>query len=98
MLVFSKEKNLKIAIISGSNRRNSQSIRISNILSQKFYSLNIKASLVDLEKENLPFWEDDYDDLISPHKDAFSKTIALVFGIYGFRITDALGGAQAVNH
>jgi len=50
---------LKIAIVSGSNRRNSQSIRISNILSQKFYSLNIKASLVDLEKENLPFWEDD---------------------------------------
>ena len=59
---------MKIAIVSGSNRRNSQSIRISNILSQKFYSLNIKASLVDLEKENLPFWEDDYDDLISPHK------------------------------
>jgi NAD(P)H-dependent FMN reductase len=64
---------LKIVIVSGSNRRNSQSIRISNILSQKFYSLNIKASLVDLEKENLPFWEDDYDDLIAPHKDAFIK-------------------------
>tara|TARA_B100000965_G_scaffold388115_1_gene392310 strand:- start:881 stop:1459 length:579 start_codon:yes stop_codon:yes gene_type:complete len=75
---------LKIAIVSGSNRRNSQSIRISNILSQKFYSLNIKASLVDLEKENLPFWEDDYDDLISPHKDAFSKISELLKQSDGF--------------
>ena len=75
---------MKIAIISGSNRKNSQSIRISNILSQKFYSLNVKASLVDLEKENFPFWEDDYDDFISPHKNAFSKISELLEQSDGF--------------
>jgi len=51
MLVFSKEKNLKIAIISGSNRRNSQSIRISNILFQKLRFLNINVSLVKEQVE-----------------------------------------------
>ena len=84
MLVFSKEKNLKIAIISGSNRRNSQSIRISNILFQKLRFLNINVSLVNLEKENFPFWQDDYDDLISPHKKAFKKTSLLLKDAEGF--------------
>ena len=84
MLVFSKEKNLKIAIISGSNRRNSQSIRISNILFQKLRFLNINVSLVNLEKESFPFWQDDYDDLISPHKKAFEKTSLLLKDAEGF--------------
>ena len=84
MLVFSKEENLKIAIISGSNRRNSQSIRISNILFQKLRFLNINVSLVNLEKENFPFWQDDYDDLISPHKKAFEKTSLLLKDAEGF--------------
>jgi NAD(P)H-dependent FMN reductase len=75
---------LKIAIISGSNRRNSQSIRISNIIFQKLSFLNINVSLVNLEKENFPFWQDDYDDLISPHKKAFEKTSLLLKDAEGF--------------
>ena len=68
---------MKIVIISGSNRRNSQSIRISNILFQKLSFLNINVSLVNLEKENFPFWQDDYDDLTSPHKGKFRHRIPL---------------------
>ena len=75
---------MKIAIISGSNRRNSQSIRISNIIFQKLSFLNINVSLVNLEKENFPFWQDDYDDLISPHKKAFEKTSLLLKDAEGF--------------
>jgi NAD(P)H-dependent FMN reductase len=75
---------LKIVIISGSNRRNSQSIRISNILFQKLSFLNINVSLVNLEKENFPFWQDDYDNLVSPHKKAFEKTSLLLKDAEGF--------------
>ena len=75
---------MKIVIISGSNRRNSQSIRISNIIFQKLSFLNINVSLVNLEKENFPFWQDDYDDLISPHKKAFEKTSLLLKDAEGF--------------
>ena len=75
---------MKIAIVSGSNRRNSQSIRISNIIFQKLSFLNINVSLVNLEKENFPFWQDDYDDLISPHKKAFEKTSLLLKDAEGF--------------
>ena len=75
---------MKIAIISGSNRRNSQSIRISNIIFQKLSFLNINVSLVNLEKEIFPFWQDDYDDLISPHKKAFEKTSLLLKDAEGF--------------
>ena len=75
---------MKIVIISGSNRRNSQSIRISNILFQKLSFLNINVSLVNLEKENFPFWQDDYDNLVSPHKKAFEKTSLLLKDAEGF--------------
>jgi len=75
---------LKISIISGSNRKKSQSIRISNILLKKLSYKNINVDLVDLEKENLPFWEDDYDDFISPHKKAFSETSELLKRADGF--------------
>ena len=75
---------MKIVIISGSNRRNSQSIRISNILFQKLRFLNINVSLVNLEKENFPFWQDDYDTLVSPLKKAFEKTSLLLKDAEGF--------------
>ena len=75
---------MKIVIISGSNRRNSQSIRISNILFQKLSFLNINVSLLNLEKENFPFWQDDYDNLVSPHKKAFEKTSLLLKDAEGF--------------
>ena len=75
---------MKIVIISGSNRRNSQSIRISNILFQKLSFLNINVSLVNLEKENFPFWQDDYDNLVPPHKKAFEKTSLLLKEAEGF--------------
>ena len=75
---------MKIVIISGSNRRNSQSIRISNIIFKKLSFLNINVSLLNLEKESFPFWQDDYDNLVSPHKKAFEKTSLLLKDAEGF--------------
>ena len=64
---------MKISIISGSNRKNSQSIKISQIYFEKLNRLDASVSLINLEKERLPFWEDDYEGYIPPHKAAFKN-------------------------
>ena len=48
---------LKISIISGSNRNNSQSLRISKIYLQKLKAKKVGIDLINLAKEKLPFWE-----------------------------------------
>jgi NAD(P)H-dependent FMN reductase len=49
---------MKISIISGSHRKNSESFRISELLQKKIRSINIlfKPSIVDLAKKDLPMW------------------------------------------
>ena len=62
---------MKISIISGSNRKNSQSIKISKIYFEKLNSLDATVNLISLENERLPFWEDDFEGYIPPYKEAF---------------------------
>ena len=64
---------MKISIISGSNRKNSQSIKISKIYFEKLNSLDAAVNLISLEKERLPFWEDDFEGYIPPYKKAFKN-------------------------
>ena len=52
---------IKISIISGSNRVNSQSLRVSKIYLQKLKTKNVGIDLINLAKEKLPFWEEDFD-------------------------------------
>lgn len=64
---------MKISIISGSNRKNSQSIKISKIYFEKLNRLDASVNLISLEKERLPFWEDDFEGNIPPYKEAFKN-------------------------
>ena len=64
---------MKISIISGSNRKNSQSIKISKIYFEKLNRLDASVNLINLEKERLPFWEDDLEGYIPPCKEAFKN-------------------------
>ena len=64
---------LKISIISGSNRINSQSLRISKIYLQKLKAKKVGINLINLAKEKLPLWEEDLDGKLSPHKKLFKK-------------------------
>ena len=64
---------MKISIISGSNRKNSQSIKISKIYFEKLNRLDASVNLISLEKERLPFWEDDFEGYIPPYKEAFKN-------------------------
>ena len=64
---------MKISIISGSNRKNSQSIKISKIYFEKLNHLDASVNLISLEKERLPFWEDDFEGYIPPYKEAFKN-------------------------
>ena len=64
---------MKISIISGSNRKNSQSIKISKIYFEKLNHLDASVNLISLEKERLPFWEDDFEGYIPSHKEAFKN-------------------------
>ena len=51
---------MKIMIISGSNRKNSQSERISEIVKTEYEKLtSTLPELVSLEKENIPFWKEE---------------------------------------
>ena len=84
MLLSNEEEILKIAIISGSNRYNSQSIRISKIYMEKLNTLKIDVQLINLEKEKLPFWEDDHEEFISPHKEVFKNISMILNAAEGF--------------
>ena len=64
---------MKISIISGSNRKNSQSIKISKIYFEKLNRLDASVNLISLEKERLPFWEDDFEGYIPPYKEAIKN-------------------------
>ena len=64
---------MKISIISGSNRKNSQSIKISKIYFEKLNRLDASVNLISLEKERLPFWEDDFEGYIPTYKEAFKN-------------------------
>ena len=64
---------MKISIISGINRKNSQSIKISKIYFEKLNRLDASVNLISLEKERLPFWEDDFEGNIPPYKEAFKN-------------------------
>ena len=55
---------IKISIISGSNRVNSQSLRISKICLQKLKTKKVGIDLINLAKEKLPFWEEDLGENI----------------------------------
>ena len=71
---------MKISIISGSNRKNSQSIKISKIYFEKLNRLDASVNLISLEKERLPFWEDDFEGYIPPYKKAFKNiSIKLIY-------------------
>ena len=37
-----------------------------------------------LEKEKLPFWEDDYEEFISPHKEVFKNISMILNAAEGF--------------
>ena len=63
---------IKISIISGSNRVNSQSLRVSKIYLQKLKTKNVGIDLINLAKEKLPFWEEDFDENISLNKKLLS--------------------------
>ena len=79
---------IKISIISGSNRVNSQSLRISKICLQKLKTKKVGIDLINLAKEKLPFWEEDLGENISPHKKSFQKknrkNFFLLFQILNF--------------
>ena len=49
---------MKISIISSSMRSNSQSLKVSNWLSDHLKYLGEDASVTDLQKEKLPFYDD----------------------------------------
>jgi len=75
---------LKISIISGSNRNNSQSLRISKIYLQKLKAKKVGIDLINLAKEKLPFWEEDLDGKLSPYKKSFKKNSLTLSKADGF--------------
>ena len=64
---------MKIIIISGSNRKDSESIKISKLYSNILKDHSVEPYIFDLSEANLPFWQDDEDGKDSPHKKAFEK-------------------------
>ena len=75
---------IKISIISGSNRVNSQSLRVSKIYLQKLKTKNVGIDLINLAKEKLPFWEEDFDENISLNKKLFKKVSLTLSKADGF--------------
>jgi len=65
---------MKIAIISGSNRKNSQSSKIAAIVSENLDKKLIPNDTIDLSRIKFPFWEDEEDGKISIHTTKFSET------------------------
>lgn len=51
---------MNLHIISGSNRNNSQSSRISNLISKECIDqFNVSVDLLDLSKDEIPLWSED---------------------------------------
>ena len=57
---------MNIVIISGSNRKNSQSIKVSEICNSVLNNFSVNTSLIDLSKSNLPLW-DELDTKLNSH-------------------------------
>ena len=67
---------MKIMIISGSNRKNSQSERISEIVKAEYKKLiNILPELITLEKEDMPFWKEEGFGTYSDRWSSLSKSM-----------------------
>ena len=49
---------MNIVIISGSNRKNSQSIKVSEICKKVLNKLSASASVIDLHKKPIPLWDE----------------------------------------
>lgn len=52
---------MKVAIINGSPRKNSQSLKISNYLMEAYKHKSAEVSLISLEGNPFPLWEDGAD-------------------------------------
>ena len=57
-----KNNSLNICIISGSQRKQSQSRRISDLIRNLYFSKDIPTELIDLSESNIPFWNEDFWD------------------------------------
>ena len=88
---------MKISIISGSNRKNSQSIKISKIYFEKLNRLDASVNLISLEKERLPFWEDDFEGYIPPYKEAFKNISIKLHESEGFNINTNITASGNVS-
>ena len=49
---------MNIVIISGSNRKNSQSIKVSEICKKVLNKLSASTSVIDLHKKPIPLWDE----------------------------------------
>jgi len=51
---------MKITIVSGSHRKKSQSLKISNFLKERLIKLNMSSeiNLIDLAEQEIPFWNE----------------------------------------
>ena len=76
---------MKITIISGSHRSNSQSIKVANYMQQVLKNSDIEVDILDLANNPLPLWdegvwqgEQKWTDLMSPIKEQLSSSDAFV--------------------
>ena len=69
---------MNIIIFSGSNRKRSQSLRISNYLNDTLKSIDINSEIVDLHKLKFPLWQEDSEDISTKYRKIiadYSKTL-----------------------
>jgi len=76
---------MKITIISGSHRSNSQSIKVANYMQSVLKNDDIEVDILDLANNPLPLWdegvwqgEQKWTDLMSPIKEQLSSSDAFV--------------------
>lgn len=74
---------MKIAIISGSTRDNSQSRRVSDYLSERLNKFNVQNSIVDLNEKRLPLYDDtgegDWKAMWDEISNVFSQSDGYIF-------------------
>jgi NAD(P)H-dependent FMN reductase len=73
--------NRHIVLLSGSNRSNSQSIKVANYLRERLEALELcdSSELIDLESNPLPLWpEEDTQKAWSVQQSILKKATALI--------------------
>lgn len=67
-----RKTKLKIAVISGSQRANSNSLKVSRLICNLLTKKKLNSYLISLEEEPLPFWNEDIDTSESPSNRAWT--------------------------